>query len=203
MSEFEKIMRKRRKSTDAGIISENISKIDKEATSPPSKKETFSKPNQQLTKKLSKRLEKEKFAESVAAFAGSSNLDVASETDIDKKLKKKKEAVAEHFDAPTNELNEKLRRRRQSIAGMKLEPEEKKPKSKNKEKKKKKKKAETEEIVSSDAATTTNEESKEAAIKTTTSRVGQVEDLTFQYMMLFVMAVLTAIAWYLLEDRSV
>ena len=168
MSEFEKIMQKRRKSIDSGSIDPSIAEIERNLSpskssstsstanelkeklerrkkladaSPDSKvvqdqlkknektkqvgernrRASFSKSSPQLQQKLEKRLEKEKFAESVASFSGASNIEGITESEIDKSLSNKKNAVAKHFDAPSSELEGKLRKRRQSMAGIKME----------------------------------------------------------------------------------
>ena len=163
------------------------------------RKASFSKPGQQLQKKLEKRLAKESFADSVASFSGSSNLDVAADTDIDKALKERKKATtADHFDSPSKELDSKLHRRRQSIKGIKLTKKEDSPVSKKKNKSKK-----TTPTSGTPASLGNTHDSKVnnatgTAANTDSTSLAKESSASWQYIIVFIMALLTASAWFLI-----
>ena len=253
MSEFEKIMQKRRKSIDSGSIDPSIAEIERNLSpskspstsstanelkeklerrkkladaSPDSKvvqdqlkknekttqvgernrRSSFSRSSPQLQQKLEKRLEKEKFAESVASFSEASNIEGITESEIDKSLSNKKNAV--DFDAPSSELEGKLRKRRQSMAGIKMED----PKSTQKIKKKST--ATTSSSSSLETATTAAAAAAAATTTTTTTtttRSNATDTPTSQKSPpqksppLFLLAILlffSLLAWFLFSKFS-
>ena len=204
MSELAEILTRRRRMSDASnnssIAKAQLSKINKsKKVGEMNRKASFSKPGQQLQKKLEKRLAKESFADSVASFSGSSNLDVAADTDIDKALKERKKATtADHFDSPSKELDSKLHRRRQSIKGIKLTKKEDSPVSKKKNKSKK-----TTPTSGTPASLDNTHDSKVnnatgTAANTDSTSLAKESSASWQYIIVFIMALLTASAWFLI-----
>jgi hypothetical protein len=209
MSELAEILTRRRRmsdaSTNSSIAQAQLSKINKsKKVGEMNRKASFSKPGQQLQKKLEKRLAKESFADSVASFSDSSNLDVAADTGIDKTLKEKKKATtADHFDSPSKELDSKLHRRRQSMKGIKLTKNEDSPVSK------KKYKSKTTPPPSSGTpsspgnthdskAKVNNATATATAANTDPTSLSKESSALWQYILVFIMALLTASAWFLI-----
>ena len=189
-------------SPDSKVVQDQLKKNEKtKQVGERNRRASFSKSSPQLQQKLEKRLEKEKFAESVASFSGASNIEGITESEIDKSLSNKKNAVAKHFDAPSSELEGKLRKRRQSMAGIKMED----PKST--QKMKKKSTATTSSSSSLDSATT----DAAATTTTTTTRSNATDTPTSQksppqksppLILLAVLLFFSLLAWFLFSKFS-
>ena len=116
-NELEKKLARRRRlseaSPDSALIQKQLSKIENRVHC----RASFSKPNQQLKKIFKKTNQKIEHANAVKKYAGDSNMEQLLESDIDKQLKKKQftTGAAAHYDQPSNELETKLRKRRQSM----------------------------------------------------------------------------------------